>query len=178
MNYREVNLPNDQYRMLRGLVDMLAFIPHNGTMAEIGCYSGDSAVVWCSKAATLYCIDPWSWTPEYHAVPCEQVEAAFDVKVLNRFPAVAVKWKMTSAEAAAKMADGSLDAVYIDGRHEYEYVAHDLRLWVPKVKIGGWVMGHDYTNPITPGVKRAVDEFFGAPDHVFCDWSFAKRRLA
>jgi hypothetical protein len=37
-------------------------------------------------------------------------------------------------------------------------VARDIAAWLPKVKPGGWLMGHDYGNKPDGGVKRAVDE--------------------
>lgn len=59
---------------------------------------------------------------------------------------------------AAKQLPNDLDFVYIDGNHSYEGVAADLRLWVPKVREGGWVMGDDWN---TTGVMKAVPEFVG-----------------
>ena len=40
--------------------------------------------------------------------------------------------------------DESLDFVYIDANHKYEYVKQDISLWYPKVRKGGIVAGHDY----------------------------------
>ena len=51
---------------------------------------------------------------------------------------------MTSEQASNLFADNSLDFVYIDGNHKYEYVLQDLNLWYPKVKQGGYLMGDDY----------------------------------
>jgi hypothetical protein len=62
-----------------------------------------------------------------------------------------------SAEAATAFADQSLDFVFIDACHSYEAVSEDIRAWWPKMKPGGLMAGHDYTN--WPGVPQAVDEF-------------------
>lgn len=67
---------------------------------------------------------------------------------------------MTTCEAAAHVADGSLDFVFIDADHRYESVNEDIAHWAPKVRKGGWVGGHDY-NEKWPGVVRAVDEAYG-----------------
>ena len=64
--------------------------------------------------------------------------------------------KGDSVEAAATIADHSLDFVFIDGDHSYDGCRRDISAWRPKVRTGGWLMGHDYT--IRPGVRRAVDE--------------------
>ena len=59
----------------------------------------------------------------------------------------------------------SLDFVYIDGDHSYDYVMLDIILWARRVRPGGIVSGHDY---ILPGeyrhkfdinVKEAVDDY-------------------
>ena len=71
--------------------------------------------------------------------------------------------RMFSSEGSALFADGSLDFVYLDGNHSFEAVSEDLRLWVPKIKPGGLVSGHDYGNGITDGhycqVKDALDKW-------------------
>jgi predicted O-methyltransferase YrrM len=66
---------------------------------------------------------------------------------------------MPSAEAAPKFADGSLDFVYIDADHSYQYVLQDCRAWWPKVKVGGIMAGHDWS---IDDIKRAVREFAAA----------------
>lgn len=38
----------------------------------------------------------------------------------------------------------SLDFVYIDANHAYDFVVQDIELWFPKVKKGGYLWGHDY----------------------------------
>lgn len=59
----------------------------------------------------------------------------------------------------------SLDFVYIDGDHSYDYVMNDIILYARRVKKGGIISGHDY---ILPGdyrhkfdinVKEAVDDY-------------------
>lgn len=66
-----------------------------------------------------------------------------------------------SARAAALYADKSLDFVFIDATHAYEYVKQDIVKWKPKIKSGGIIAGHDfapYEGEI--GVFRAVMEEF------------------
>jgi hypothetical protein len=74
--------------------------------------------------------------------------------------------KCSSKEFLSRIPDGSLDAVYIDADHSYEGCLSDLELARPKVRHGGFIMGHDYEmNPARAkvtyqfGVKAAVDEF-------------------
>ena len=63
-----------------------------------------------------------------------------------------------SIGASTQFDDASIDAIYIDGDHRYEAVKNDIKAWLPKVKPGGIVAGHDYG---WDGVKKAVDEIFG-----------------
>lgn len=70
-----------------------------------------------------------------------------------------------STVAAGQVADKSLDMAYIDAEHTKEAVVEDLTCWLPKVKDGGWVGGHDYNHPFESkrklwGVKQVVDEVF------------------
>jgi predicted O-methyltransferase YrrM len=85
---------------------------------------------------------------------------------LRRFGGRSEIWRLTSVEAAARVADASVDFVYIDARHDYESVQEDLAVWFPKVRAGGILAGHDYADGRLVqgdfGVKQAVDEFAAA----------------
>lgn len=50
-----------------------------------------------------------------------------------------------------------VDLLFIDGLHDADSVETDLKAWVPFVKSGGLVLGHDYNQD---GVREAVDAFF------------------
>jgi hypothetical protein len=64
-----------------------------------------------------------------------------------------------TALAGELFADLSVDVVSFDADHSAEGLARDLLAWVPKVKAGGLLCGHDY-NPGFPGVMQVVDEYF------------------
>lgn len=65
--------------------------------------------------------------------------------------------RMTSVEAAAGFADRSLDFVFIDAAHDYDSVSSDLWAWVPKVKVGGIIAGHDHSHgPIQRALKEQL----------------------
>jgi hypothetical protein len=68
-------------------------------------------------------------------------------------------WRMTSEQAAARVADGSQDVVFIDADHRYEAVAADIDRWRAKIRPGGLLCGHDFCESWA-GVKRAVLERF------------------
>jgi hypothetical protein len=62
----------------------------------------------------------------------------------------------TSLNAVSKVPD-NLDFVYIDAMHTYEHVLEDVEAWLPKVKQGGVIGGHDFTD-VNVGVVFAVSD--------------------
>lgn len=60
-----------------------------------------------------------------------------------------------SLQAVKGFPDGILAFVFIDAAHDYDSVKADILAWLPKVKKGGILSGHDYNYP---DVKKAVDE--------------------
>ena len=53
--------------------------------------------------------------------------------------------------------DGELDFIFVDAGHEYEDVKADIQAWYPKIKKGGYMIGHDI-NQVQ--VRKAVREQF------------------
>jgi len=76
----------------------------------------------------------------------------------------------TNSEIGSSLFENeSLDFVYIDANHAYEFVKHDISYWYPKVKKGGYLMGHDYINldwKIPPFAENGIDK------HIWSDGGF------
>ena len=54
-----------------------------------------------------------------------------------------------------------IDFLFIDADHRYESFIADLKAWIPKVKAGGIVCGHDcerYYHSCTPELKQRIDD--------------------
>jgi hypothetical protein len=68
-----------------------------------------------------------------------------------------------SSVAAEQFDEQSLDFVYIDAAHDYENARRDMEAWLPKIRPGGIMAGHDYMDGMHDGsvfgVKSAVNEF-------------------
>lgn len=64
-----------------------------------------------------------------------------------------------SVAAATAVLDDSVDVVWLDGAHDYAGVTADIEAWWPKVKVGGYIGGDDFTK--CAGVGQAVTERFG-----------------
>ena len=69
-----------------------------------------------------------------------------------------------SLSASMDVKDKSLDLVFIDAAHDYESIAEDIKAWLPKVRDGGIICGHDYLPGEYDGVVKAVDENFEKVD--------------
>lgn len=121
----------------------------------------------------LYMVDSWeAWgdgqyreSGDYHAnLTQEQQDGYHDDAVANTTFAADRRFviRKRSVEAAAAFADASLDFVFIDADHSYEGCLADIRAWLPKVKPGGWICGHDYDHKVYTefGVTQAVNESF------------------
>jgi hypothetical protein len=70
---------------------------------------------------------------------------------------------MTSDDAVSTIDDVSLDFIFIDGNHRYEYVDRDVNNYYAKVKVGGIFAGHDYSMSSVSSVLKAFLEVNNIP---------------
>lgn len=122
--------------------------------AEIGVDKGEFSEKFCQAGLKLYAIDPWRSYKDYEdSRGQKKLDFLYErtKRVLAPYKNCTIVRK-TSMKAALDFADESLDFVYIDGNHQFKYVAEDICEWSKKVKKGGVISGHDYiyTNPRTP----------------------------
>lgn len=159
---------------------LLEMLPISSIGAEVGVHQGDfsRAILDVVSPSHLHLIDPWRYEPSptyqraLYGGRAENGQAEMDARysdVLARFDHEIGAGHVTvhrgqSAEMLSALPDASLDWVYIDGNHLYEFVAEDLALSLRKVKPGGLITGDDYTEGgwWDGGVKRAVDELAAA----------------
>lgn len=135
------------------------------TIVEIGVYNGANAQLLRQffPNAHLYLVDPWVLTQEYTnkgsppSTESEDYARAYEhvMQIFGGDKQVTVL-RMESLEAASHVPDG-IDLVFIDGNHDYLDVKRDIQTWMPKVRKGGILSGHDY-HPYFSGLRRAVDE--------------------
>lgn len=135
------------------------------TGAEIGVWRGEFAEAMCQAVPNLklLCVDCWGDDPSYH----KERPVASWAKIRAHAEARLQPYNVTidarrSVIAAQSVDDGSLDYIHVDGNHSRDAVYADLVAWVPKVRVGGMVAGHDYVHfkgrPDIQ-VKEAVDAF-------------------
>ena len=103
----------------------------------------------------LYLIDPYLLDGLYGNSEIRKKEAQ---RKLKKYMDKTVFVYKTSEEAVDIIPDNSIDFVYIDGNHDYEFVKRDIELYYPKVKDGGVFGGEDFSVRCL-GVAKAVIEF-------------------
>jgi len=71
-----------------------------------------------------------------------------------------------SLEASQLYPDEHFDFVFLDSTHSQEFVEKEIKAWFPKIKIDGYLGGHDYVSldeldyNLAVGVGRAVTKIF------------------
>jgi predicted O-methyltransferase YrrM len=126
--------------------------------AEVGVRMGTNAIEIFRRVPglKLYCIDPWN---AYLRVT-DHVQDVYYQRCVRRLRGQDAELiKKTSRDAVEDFEDASLDFVYIDGDHRFDFVMSDIILWEPKIKRGGIISGHDYYHFFTGGVIQAVEAF-------------------
>jgi hypothetical protein len=120
------------------------------------------------RGERLFSVDPWraevDRNGDYANWGQAEIDAVYE-RVVQRLGAYGARSEVireTSAGAAPRFADGTLDFVYIDAAHDVESVREDIAAWYPKVRPGGLLSGHDYYDgPLygtVYGVATAVRE--------------------
>lgn len=162
-----VNGDGPPFRSLNGTRETLAaFMNEVGyrSGAEIGVCKGEYSERLCRnmRGLKLKSIDPWI---PFRKNRRDRQEARYQLACSHLEPYGVEVIRKTSVDAARDVPDGSLDFVYIDAMHEFDCIMMDILTWVPKVRKGGIVSGHDYTPPtVFCGVIAAVNAYTKAHD--------------
>lgn len=126
-------------------------------MVEIGSYLGKSSSILGQVAAyrghNLTCIDPF--VDGHGAIKAKDMEKAFRSN-MSRFN-LDYKLLVMTSQKAGEIYDKEIGLILVDGNHLEAGVSLDIELWLPKVKIGGYALFHDYGGTGWTGVKAAVD---------------------
>ncbi len=156
---------------------LLSLFPPSSVGVEIGVHTGDfsASILKLIKPSKLFLIDPWKYEPDdryrnsFYGSKVQNQQQTMDARynqVSKRFSqeietGTVEIMRTTSVEAAQSFDSESLDWVYIDGNHTYEFVKQDLQLYFPKLKLGGLLCGDDYgiKGWWEAGVLKAVNQF-------------------
>ena len=122
---------------------------------EVGVYSGSWSdyILGNTSIGKIYQIDPYKnfSNNEYKdAMNQQNLEVVFKIakNLLSKYEGRHEFLRGVSEDFINKFENESLDVVYIDGNHAFEYAKKDIELWYTKVKKGGLLIGDDYVDLI------------------------------
>ena len=136
--------------------DMVNKFPNGSKFVEVGVYEGKSFAYLIVEAKNagkefdLTCVDSFT----FDGLWSKFIENMQPVR--DEFSVIIDQ----SWNSDVYFEDESLDFVFIDADHVYDNVKKDILAWLPKIKPGGIIAGHDFC-PEHPGVEQAVREIFG-----------------
>ena len=138
-------------------------------VAEIGSWKGCStALIATACGGTVYAIDTWEGTAGTSLESMardEDIYAVFQENMIALGLWDRIRPMQVASQTAVKaFEDESLDMVFIDADHRYEFVKSDIEAWLPKVKVGGILTGHDaerFYGGLTDNQRGIVDRFIG-----------------
>ena len=121
----------------------------DGYGAEIGSFKGEFAKEIVENwGGNLFMVDVWRGLgDEYKDASNHNIHTnayAEAMKSIEGHEDRAVMVRGSSQVVSEMFEDDCFDFVYIDANHAYDFVIQDIELWYPKVKKGGYLLGHDY----------------------------------
>lgn len=149
-------------KLLATREQLLSQLPQHGVVAELGVDHGDFSkkILKINQPAKLHLVDVWKSEryPEhlFHEVSQKFQEEIQEGKVIIN--------RGLSTEVVNLFEDNYFDWIYIDTAHSYAVTKAELTSYLPKMKKGGIIAGHDFIVgeidvPWKYGVIEAVYEF-------------------
>jgi hypothetical protein len=134
-------------------------LPENSHIIEIGSFYGRSTYCWAasiSSNSTLYCYDQWCGE-----IALDNDNISLDQLIKNGFPLPGdtntyenfienikifdnIKTKRVYDSTWIEWDGPEVDVVFIDAAHSNPTDWNYIQYWLPKIKKGGFICGHDY----------------------------------
>jgi len=128
--------------------------------AEVGVRRGAFSKILCESNPNLhlYCVDPWM---PYggRKYTKEKQDAIFAVCQDTLRPYNVTYIRKTSMEGVKDIPINSLDFVYIDGNHTFDFAMEDIIHWSRRVRSGGIIACHDFHYGSNVEVVMAVESY-------------------
>lgn len=139
-------------------------------IAEIGTHFGRSAKMMldASQGSTVLCVDPFLYDGT-------EMTARYFLREEVALGRCEIKKERAFVAAYEFKGERQFDMVFLDGGHEEWEVADDIKVWLPLVRPGGLLCGHDMRNETFPGVLKAVEKLLpGYTEPVKSIWAYIK----
>jgi hypothetical protein len=170
------------YNLTNGLLDLIEYINKYSdtkkmSLVEIGSYLGESTVIFAQNFAGVSSIDPFLGNYDVDDFIGSRGDDEFNLfyekfkENISNYTNIS-HFKMRSDDFKS---ESKFDVVYIDGEHTPDQVRKDIINFLPMIKIGGFISGHDYYED-NGFVKDVVNDIFGKPDMIFQDYSWIKKK--
>lgn len=162
-------------------------LPDNFKAAELGVYRGqflsaiDLAAYLENKTCTVYGISSFDGFDgsyyEHRDNYMEDVEYLFSKFNGNRRPVLIRGYTADEVAIETTKLFAPYDVIYVDSDHSYSATSHDLKIYAPMVKVGGYLLSDDSAVGFNlpswffagfEGSSRACDEYFHANEQ----WQF------
>jgi hypothetical protein len=174
------------FNMENQYLELLDNVPEGGVFVELGAYKGKSTLFIVTE------INNRNRNIKFHTIDTfegdsgsndeQEIEAYRKVNVSKMFDEFSENTKHLkehfnvivgkSDESSKFFEDNSVDVIFIDAGHSYDAVIRDIKSWLPKIKDGGIMSGHDYDS--WAGVNKAVNEIFDKVDKIDNNCWFVK----
>ena len=147
-------------------------------MIEIGSYAGESSELFAQNFNNVICIDPYIDDYDVNDITCahapmSEVRKVFEERI-SPYSNISLIPLLSDDAVNVLIEDKKFDFIYIDGMHTYEQIKKDITNYLPLIKEGGFIAGHDF-HPVYQGIIDGVRELLGEPDAIFQDTSWIKR---
>lgn len=138
------------------LYSAVASLPKNSLIVELGSYCGRSSVLIAGASADKSCI----FVDDFSSPGAKFDILKANIEKVNKISSNCHILSMRS-DQAFKEISSEIDLLFIDTVHTFEAVKHDIDLWLPIIRPGGYVLFHDYSekyNGVRVAVNMAIDQ--------------------
>ena len=133
----------------RWLYDRATMLPKDATAVEIGILHGRTTctimagIAESGNGANLVCVE-WFGNKKDRALKSARGPWDWNLRMRKLAEPLLFIGNSSDPKLVAKMLDGSLAWMFIDGGHKTHVLTADIRAWHPKLKPGGLMSGHDW----------------------------------
>src|SRR5262249_8444458 len=147
-------------------------------IAEIGSWHGRSTKALAEACpGTVFAVDHFQGSPGDASFVLAEAEAvgagndartAFHKNLKAELETGKVRILEMESSVAATRVPTPVDMVFLDGAHDEKSVRRDIRSWLPLLRKGGLLCGHDAIDPrVQEALNAEVPEWKSGPDSIW-----------